>query len=65
MQCNVEQNKAKCSCTYTSCDKRGKCCLCVPYHRDKGELPGCFFNTEQERTYDRSLGNFLKMHGCK
>jgi hypothetical protein len=40
----------------------GKCCECVMYHRRSGELPGCFFNPEFERTFDRSTANFIKMH---
>jgi len=62
MECNVEKNLEDCSCTYSSCQRRGKCCLCVRHHRKKGEIPGCFFKPEFERTYDRSIANFLKMH---
>ncbi|MCG2814014.1 MAG: hypothetical protein L6245_04965 [Thermodesulfovibrionales bacterium] len=32
------------------------------YHRKNGELPACFFSKEDERTYDRSIANFIKMH---
>ena len=61
MECNVDENLEDCGCTYTSCQRRGKCCQCVRHHRKKGEIPGCFFNAEYERTYDRSIPNFLKM----
>jgi len=61
MDCNVELNLEGCTCTYTSCKRRGKCCECVRHHRKKGEIPGCFFKPEFERTYDRSIANFLKM----
>ena len=27
-----------------------------------GELPACFFTKEAERTYDRSIANFIRMH---
>ena len=61
MDCNIETNKADCTCTYASCQRMGKCCECVPYHRDSGELPGCFFNAKYEKTYDRSVSNFIRM----
>lgn len=54
-------NERQCACTYPSCPRHGKCCQCVAYHRDKGELPGCFFTAEYESTYDRSAANFIKM----
>ncbi len=54
-------NERECACTYPSCPRRGNCCECVSYHREQGELPGCFFNPEYERTYDRSVANFIKM----
>ena len=60
MECIIERNKTACPCTYESCDKRGKCCECVAYHRGKDQLPGCFFTKEGERTYDRSFRFFAK-----
>ena len=62
MDCNSERNLKHCTCTYRSCARRGKCCECVVYHRKSGELPGCFFTPEYERTYDRTVANFIKMH---
>lgn len=59
MDCTVDKNIKGCSCTYP-CEKRGKCCLCVAYHRSRNELPGCFFSEEKERTYDRSIGLFIR-----
>ncbi|MHA1785434.1 MAG: DUF6485 family protein [Candidatus Helarchaeota archaeon] len=58
--CNIEENKKKCTCTYMSCDKRGKCCECIAYHRKRGELPGCLFPPDKEKTYDRSIEFFIK-----
>jgi hypothetical protein len=58
---NIRKNLQGCTCTYTSCDKRGACCACVAYHRSSGELPGCFFPPEAERTYDRSVECFVKV----
>jgi len=57
---NQEANAASCTCTY-SCSKRGLCCECVAQHRSAGELPGCFFPPEAERTYDRSIDYFVRV----
>jgi len=62
MECIQAKFKQYCTCTYESCDKKGRCCECLHYHRKKGELPGCFFNKEFEKTYDRSISNFIRMH---
>ena len=59
--CNVENNKARCTCTYEPCPRKGICCECVEYHRRMNELPGCFFPTEAERTYDRSYTYFAEL----
>lgn len=62
MECNIEANKAKCPCTYEPCSRKGKCCECIQYHKRFGELPGCLFPPEVERTYDRSIERFVKLH---
>jgi hypothetical protein len=54
-ECDVEQNKVDCSCTYEPCPRKGNCCQCVRHHRKKGQLPACFFPEDVERTYDRSV----------
>lgn len=59
MECIVEKNMKVCACTYP-CERRGKCCECVAYHRAKKQLPGCFFSKEAEKTYDRSVRRFLE-----
>ena len=72
MECTVEKNMAACTCTY-DCERRGKCCQCVAYHRAKKQLPGCFFTKEGERTYDRSIRRvprrkplaFARRHGAQ
>ncbi|HQA59591.1 MAG: DUF6485 family protein [Dethiobacteria bacterium] len=53
-------NTITCTCTYSSCSRRGKCCECVAYHRRSGEVPGCFFSAAGERTYDRSIENLYR-----
>ena len=60
MDCTVEKNSAACACTYESCEKRGKCCECVAYHRERNQIPGCFFTKAGEATYDRSIASFIK-----
>ncbi len=62
MECISEKNLKDCTCTYTSCEKRGKCCLCVAYHRKRNEIPGCFFKPQAERVYDRSIRFFIESH---
>ena len=59
MECTRERNLKECTCTY-DCSKKGMCCECVRYHRNKGAIPGCFFTPEGERTYDRSFSNFCR-----
>jgi hypothetical protein len=57
--CTVEKNKASCNCTYP-CSRKGACCECVAYHRSSGELPACYFSKAAERSYDRSVENYLR-----
>lgn len=63
MECTMDKNKAVCTCTYEPCSKKYKCCECLHYHRKNGELPGCYFTQEYERTLDRSIAQFLRMKG--
>jgi len=60
MQCNTTKNLSYCTCTYTSCSRRGRCCECLHYHRLNNQLPACYFSKEAEKTYDRSIENFIK-----
>ncbi len=59
MECNIEANRASCPCTYP-CSRKGKCCECVAFHRELGELPGCYFTKEAEATWDRSFENYMR-----
>ncbi|MDP6381232.1 MAG: DUF6485 family protein [Phycisphaerae bacterium] len=59
---NKEQNLKNCTCTYMSCGNRGICCQCIMSHRANGELPGCLFPPDAERTYDRSIRKFVEVH---
>lgn len=63
MKCSIDQNRADCACTYEPCPRKGKCCECIAYHWQRKELPGCLFPPDAERTYDRSLSHFLRIHG--
>ncbi len=58
--CNTEKNMQMCSCTYESCSRKGKCCECIMYHKSAGQVPACFFSSSAERSYDRSVENFIK-----
>ncbi len=60
MECKREKNLENCFCTYPGCPKKGICCECVKYHRQKNQIPGCFFSEPQEKTYDRSIKNFIE-----
>lgn len=55
----LEENLANCICTYEPCNRKGRCCECIVYHRRLGEIPGCLFSPEAERTYDRSVAKFI------
>lgn len=61
MECKKTENMRMCNCTYP-CDKKGMCCECIAYHRKRGELPACYFTTEQERTYDRTIEYFIRVN---
>lgn len=53
-----ERNTALCNCTYP-CEKKGICCECLHYHRQRGELPACYFSADAEQSYDRSIRAFM------
>ena len=59
-ECSKETNQSNCNCSYT-CSKKGMCCECISYHRGRGELPACYFPDDIEKTYDRSINNFIKI----
>ncbi len=61
MECQIEANRAKCTCTYKPCERKGKCCDCLVYHLQQDELPACAFPPEVERTYDRSFARFVEI----
>ena len=62
MECNIKNNMKKCTCTYEPCSRKGKCCECIEYHRNMGELPGCLFPPEAEKTYDRTIEKFIEIY---
>lgn len=63
MSCdNLKKNLEFCKCTYNPCSRKGKCCECIQYHLKAGQIPGCFFPNEAERTYDRSIENFIRSY---
>ena len=62
IECSKQENQNQCNCSYP-CDKKGLCCECISYHRQRGELPACYFPNEIERTYNRSIENYFRT--CK
>lgn len=59
-QCSISKNMTNCNCTYQFCNRKGNCCDCMHYHRKRNELPACYFDNENEKTFDRSIKNFIK-----
>ena len=62
MECSKEKNLTQCNCTYEPCSRKGVCCQCVEYHRKLGELPACYFDSQSERTYNRSIEYFVELN---
>jgi len=60
--CSQDRNLQFCTCTYEPCSRKGICCECIRYHWSRGELPGCLFPPEIEKTYDRSLETFIRYY---
>ncbi len=61
-ECNTEKNMTHCNCSYGSCSRKGLCCDCLQYHRQKGQLPACYFPDDVEKTYDRSIDTFVRTY---
>ncbi len=59
MGCDNKGNTDSCTCTYEPCERKGNCCQCIAYHKSLGQLPGCLFSPEAEKTYDRSIAKFI------
>jgi hypothetical protein len=57
---NQKKNLVECNCTYEPCSRKGLCCECLTYHRENEELPACYFSADIEKTFNRSITNFLK-----
>ena len=62
MECKIEKNKTLCNCSYEPCSRKGVCCECLHYHRKNGEIPACYFPEMEEKGYDRSIENFIKIY---
>lgn len=59
---NIKKNLAACNCSGGPCERHGKCCECISYHRKLGQLPACYFDAKAEATYDRSIENFVRLN---
>lgn len=61
-ECRKDKNLARCNCSYEPCSRKGICCECLAYHRAQDELPACFFPDDVEKTFDRSVRRFVRLH---
>jgi hypothetical protein len=61
-ECSIEENKARCNCTYEPCSRKGVCCECLTHHWRSGELPACLFPDDVEKTCDRSIARFIRTY---
>jgi Domain of unknown function (DUF6485) len=62
MECQIKKNLQNCPCTYKDCALKGQCCECIAFHRKERELPACYFTAIEEKSYDRSIDNFLSKY---
>ena len=60
MECKQKEYLKTCPCIYPDCQRKGICCECLKYHLNNNELPACCFSPEAEKTYNRSIENFIK-----
>jgi hypothetical protein len=60
MECREKQTRARCTCTYEPCSRKGVCCECISYHLSARQLPACCFPDDVEKTYDRSFKAFAR-----
>lgn len=61
-ECSINRNLKNCNCSYEPCPRKGICCECIAYHRSHNELPACYFPSDVERTYDRSIARFVSLY---
>jgi hypothetical protein len=61
-ECNLKLNQENGTCTYEPCDRKGRCCECIVYHKRLGQLPGCLFSSEVERTFYRSIPRVIAQY---
>lgn len=64
MECKKDVNMQHCNCS-APCGIKGVCCDCIKKHREKNQLPGCYFSTKGEATWDRSVENFINDYQSK
>ena len=65
MECQIEDNKTKCPCTYEPCSRKDRCFECISYHLELDELPAYVFPPKVEKTYDRSFARFVDVFKAK
>jgi len=59
MECRKQENSKRCNCGF-ECERKGVCCLCVEYHRNKKQLPACYFSDKIAASHDRSAETYFK-----
>ena len=64
MECKQSENSKHCTCT-ADCPRHGLCCECVAYHRNKNQIPGCFFDKKGEAAWNRNVDFFIECHNKK
>ncbi len=55
MECQREENSASCICDNKDCERNGKCCACIAFHRVKGNMPACLrklYEDEATQTFE-------------
>lgn len=62
MECKKVYNQENCGCSYEGCGRKGICCDCLRHHKQNGQLPGCLFPSDVEKTYDRSIEKFIETY---
>ena len=62
---NLKENLEHCNCSNEGCSRRGNCCACLKHHLANNRLPGCCFPDDAEKTWDRSIEHFCRIHSKK
>lgn len=65
-QCpRIKINTQYCNCSSSSCPRHGLCCECLHYHRQRSEIPACYFTPDEEKTLNRTIEFFVQRRMSK